>query len=142
MLRHSKGSMVKVKHPLAVLSLVSGGTWEPQKLYSSCKKTVRTFEAGIKVNGQFLNNLRYLNDATILVDKVDNLDTTVQAAKDKSNSFGLNLNIRTTKLVIGASRVKASYRNATLSIDNQKVESVSKFLIFLARIDVSLRQII
>uniref|UniRef100_A0A1B0BJJ7 Reverse transcriptase domain-containing protein n=1 Tax=Glossina palpalis gambiensis TaxID=67801 RepID=A0A1B0BJJ7_9MUSC len=64
------------------------------------KELIETIKAYIKVNGQFINNIRYRDDATILADNMRDLQTIVQAVNDQSNSFGLSLNIMKTKFMI------------------------------------------
>lgn len=62
-----------------------------------------------------------------LANNMQDLQMMVRAVNDQSNNIRLNLNITKIKFMI-VSRTKTPYPNAVLSISNQNVERISKFL--------------
>ena len=56
-------------------------------------------QAGIKIAGRNINNLRYVNDTTHMV-KNEELKSLLMKVKDESEKVGLKLNIQKTKIMI------------------------------------------
>ena len=56
-------------------------------------------QAGIKVAGRNINNLRYADDTTIMAESKKELKSLVMRMKDKTEKAGLNLNIQKTKIM-------------------------------------------
>ena len=79
-------------------------------------------QAGIKIAGRNINNLRYADD-TILMAESEELKSLLMKVKEKSEKVGLKLNIQKTKIV-------ASGPITSWQVDEETVETV-KDLIFL-----------
>ena len=56
-------------------------------------------QAGIKIAGRNINNLRYADDTTIMVDGEEELKSLLMKVKEESEKFGLKLNIQKTKIM-------------------------------------------
>ena len=56
-------------------------------------------QAGIKIAGRNLNNLRYADDTTLTVESKKELRSFLMNVKEESEKFGLKLNIQKTKLM-------------------------------------------
>jgi len=80
-------------------------------------------QAGIKIAGRNLNNLRYADDATLMAESEEELKSLLMKVKVESDKDGLKLNIQKTKIM-------ASGPITSWEIDGETVETVSD-LIFL-----------
>ena len=56
-------------------------------------------QAGIKIAGRNLNNLRYADDTTLMAESEEKLKSLLMKMKEKSEKVGLKLNIRKTKIM-------------------------------------------
>ena len=56
-------------------------------------------EAGIKIAGRNINNLRYADDITLMAESREELNNLLMKVKDKSEKVGLKLNIQKTKIM-------------------------------------------
>ena len=56
-------------------------------------------QAGIKIAGRNINNLRYADDATLLAEKEQELKSLLMKGKEEGEKAGLKLNIRKTKIM-------------------------------------------
>ena len=56
-------------------------------------------QAGIKFAGRNINNLRYADDTTLTAESEKKLKSLLMKVKEKSEKFGLKLNIQKTKIV-------------------------------------------
>ena len=56
-------------------------------------------EAGIKIVGRNINNLRYSDDTTFMVESEDELKSLLMKVKNESEKVGLELNIQKTKIM-------------------------------------------
>ena len=65
-------------------------------------------QAGIKISGRNINNLRYADDTTLRAESEDELKSLLMKAKEESEKAGLKLNIQKTKIM--ASGLKRSWR--------------------------------
>ena len=81
-------------------------------------------QAGIKIAGRNINNLRYANDTTFMAESEEELKSLLMKVKEESEKVGLKLNIQKTKIM-------ASGPITSWEIDRETVETVSDF-IFLA----------
>ena len=54
-------------------------------------------QAGIKIAGRNINNLRYLDNTTLMVETEDELKSLLMKVKEESEKVGLKLNIQKTK---------------------------------------------
>ena len=77
-------------------------------------------QAGIKIAGRNINNLRYANDTTLMVESEEELKSLLMKVKVESEKAGLKLNIQKTKIM-------ASGPIISWEIDGETVETVSDF---------------
>ena len=56
-------------------------------------------QAGIKIAGKNINNLRYADDTTLMVESKEELKSLLMKMKDESEKVGLKLNIQKTKIM-------------------------------------------
>ena len=56
-------------------------------------------QAGIKIAGRNVNNLRYADDTTLMAESEEELKSLLMKVKDESEKFGLKLNIQKTKIM-------------------------------------------
>ena len=56
-------------------------------------------QAGIKIAGRNINNLRYADDTTLMVESKEELKSLLMKVKEESEKFGLKLNIQKTKIM-------------------------------------------
>ena len=80
-------------------------------------------QAGIKIAGRNINNLRYADDTTFMAESKEELKSLLMKVEEKSEKAGLNLNIQKTKIM-------ASVSITSWQIDGGKVETVTD-IIFL-----------
>ena len=56
-------------------------------------------QAGIKIDGRNINNLRYADDTTLMAESEEELKSLLMKVKEESEKFGLKLNIQKTKIM-------------------------------------------
>ena len=56
-------------------------------------------QAGIKIAGRSINNLRYVDDTTLLAESKEELQSLLMKVKEESEKAGLKLNIQKTKIM-------------------------------------------
>ena len=56
-------------------------------------------QAGIKISGRNINNLRYADDTTLMVESEEELMSLLMRVKEESEKVGLKLNIQKTKIM-------------------------------------------
>ena len=78
-------------------------------------------QAGIKIAGRNINNLRYVDDTTIMAESEEELKSLLMKVKEESEKVGLKLNIQKTKIV-------ASSPITSWEIDGETVETVTAFI--------------
>ena len=78
-------------------------------------------QAGIKIAGRNINNLRYANDTTLIAESEEELKSLLKEVKEDSEKVGLKLNIQKTKIM-------ASGPISSWEIDGETVETVSDFI--------------
>ena len=78
-------------------------------------------QAGIKIAGRNINNLRYADDTTLMAESEEELKTLLMKVKEESKKVGLKLNIQKTKIM-------ASGSISSWEIDGETVETVSDFI--------------
>ena len=81
-------------------------------------------QAGIKIAGRNINNLRYAGDTTLMAESEEELKNLLMKMKE-SEKVGLKLNIQKTKIM-------ACCPITSWEIDGETVETVSDFFFFLA----------
>ena len=79
-------------------------------------------QAGIKIAGRNINNLRYADDTTLMAESEEELKSLLMKVKGESEKVGLKLNIQ--KMMIMASGPITSWE-----IDGETVETVSNFIL-------------
>ena len=78
-------------------------------------------QAGIKIAGRNINNIRYADDTTLMAESEDDLKSLLMKVKEESENVGLRLNIQKTKIM-------ASGPITSWQIDGETVETVSDFI--------------
>ena len=56
-------------------------------------------QAGIKISGRNINNLRYADDTTLMAESEEELNSLLMKVKEESKEAGLKLNIQKTKIM-------------------------------------------
>ena len=56
-------------------------------------------QAGIKIDGRIINNLRYADDTTLMAESEEELKSLLMKEKKESEKVGLKLNIQKTKIM-------------------------------------------
>ena len=77
-------------------------------------------QAGIKIDGRNINNLRYADDTTLMAESEEELKSLLMNVKEESEKVGLKLNIQKTKMM-------ASGPITSWQIDGETVETVSDY---------------
>ena len=72
-------------------------------------------QTGIKISGRNINNLRYADDTTLMVENEEELKSLLMKVKEETEKIGLNLNIQKTKIM-------ASGPITSWQIDGETVE--------------------
>ena len=78
-------------------------------------------QAGIKIAGRNINNLRYADDTTLMAESEEELESLLMKVKEESEKVGLKLNIQKTKIM-------ASGPVTSWQIDGETVETVTDFI--------------
>ena len=78
-------------------------------------------QAGIKIAGRNINNLRYVDDTTLMAESKEELKSLLIKVKEESENVGLKLNIQKTKIM-------ASGPVTSWQIDGETVEAVTDFI--------------
>ena len=84
-------------------------------------------QAGIKIAGRNINNLRYADDTTLMAENEKELKSFLMKVKEESEKVGLKLNIQKTKIM-------ASGPITSWQIDGETVETVSGFILLGSKI--------
>jgi len=84
-------------------------------------------QAGIKIAGRNINNLRYADDTTLMAESEKGLKSLLMKAREESEKAGLKLNIQKTKIM-------ASGPITSWEIDGETVETVSDFIFWGSKI--------
>ena len=84
-------------------------------------------QAGIKIAGRNLNNLRYADNITLMAESEEELKNVLMKVKEESEKVGIKLNIQKTKIM-------ASGPITSWEIDRGTVETVSDFIFLGSKI--------
>ena len=84
---------------------------------------------GIKVARENINNLRYVNDITLMAESEEELKSLLMKVKEESEKVGLKLNIQKTK-------VMASGPITSWEIDGETMETITDFIFLRSKITV------
>ena len=79
-------------------------------------------QAGIKISGRNINNLRYADDTTLMAESEEELKSLLMKVKEEREKVGLKLNIQKTK-------VMASSPITSWQIDGETVKTVADFIL-------------
>ena len=86
-------------------------------------------QAGIKIAGRNINNLRYADTTTIMAESEEELKSLLMKVKEESEKVGLKLNVQKTKIM-------ASGPITSWEIDGETVETVSDFIFLGSKITI------
>ena len=78
-------------------------------------------QAGIKIAGININNLRYADDTTLIAESKEELKSLSMKVKEKNEKFGFKLNTQKTKIM-------ASSTITSWQLDGETVETVADFI--------------
>ena len=81
-------------------------------------------QAGIKIAGRNINNLRYADDTTLMAESKEELKTLLMKVKEESEKVGLKLNFQKTKIT-------ASCPITSWQIDGETMETVTDYFFWL-----------
>jgi len=84
-------------------------------------------QAGIKIAGRNINNLRYADDTTLMAESKEELKSFLMKVKEESEKVGLKLNIQKTKII-------ASGPITSWQIDGETMETVRNFIFWGSKI--------
>ena len=84
-------------------------------------------QAGIKIAGRNINNLRYADDTTLRAENEEELKSLLMKAKEESEKVGLKLNIQKTEIM-------ASNPITSWEIDGETMETVADFIFLGSKI--------
>ena len=84
-------------------------------------------QAGIKTAGRNIDDLRYADDTTLMVESEEELKSLLMTVKEESEKVGLKLNIQKTKIM-------ASSPITSWQIDGETVETVAEFIFLGSKI--------
>ena len=79
-------------------------------------------QAGIKIAGRNINNLRYADDTTLMAESKEELESLLMEVKEESEKVGLKLNIQKTEIM-------ASSPIASWQLVEETVETVAGFIL-------------
>ena len=86
-------------------------------------------QAGIKITGRNINNLRYADDTTLMAESEEELKSLLMKVKEESEKVHVKLNIQKTKIM-------ASCPITSWQIDGETVETVADFIFWGSKITV------
>ena len=89
-------------------------------------------QAGIKIAGRNINNLRYADNTTLMAESKEELKSLLMKVKEESKKVGLMLNIQKTKIM-------ASGPNHSWQIDGETVEIVADFILGGSKITAAMK---
>ena len=79
-------------------------------------------QAGVKIAGRNINNLRYADDTTLMAESEEELKSLLMKVEEENEKIGLKLNIQKTKIM-------ASGAITSWEINGETVETVSSFIL-------------
>ena len=90
-------------------------------------------QAGIKIAGQNINNLRYADDTTLMAEDEKELKSLLMKVKEESEKVGLKLNIQKNKIM-------ASSPITSWQIDGTTVETAADFIFLGSKITAEIKR--
>ena len=116
-----------------------GGAWwtavygvpksRTRKKRLSSSSLAKIIQAGIKIAGRNISNLRYADNTTLMAESKEKLKSLLMRVKEESEKVGLKLNIQKTK-------VTASSPTTSWQIDEETMETVTDFIFSASKITV------
>ena len=79
-------------------------------------------QAGIKIAGRNISNLRYVDDTMLMAESEEGLKTFMMMVKDENEKAGLKFNIQKTKIM-------AAGPNTSGQVDGETMETVTDFIL-------------
>ena len=109
-----------------IKAVYSQGIWSPRLFNLYAEYIMRNAgldeaQAGIKIAGRNINNLRYADDTTLMAESEEKLKSLLIKMKQESEKIGLKLNIQKTMIM-------ASGPIISWEMDEETVETVSDFI--------------
>ena len=86
-------------------------------------------QAGIKIAGNSINNLRYADDTTLIAESEGELKSLLMKVKEESEKVGLNFNIQKTKIMVSSPII-------SWQIDGETMETMTDFIFLVSKITV------
>jgi len=86
-------------------------------------------QAGIKIAGTNINNLRYADDTTLRADSEEELKSLLMKVKEEGENVGLKLSIQRTKIMVSSPII-------SWQIDGKTMETVRDFIFLESKITV------
>ena len=83
-------------------------------------------QAGIKIAGRNINNLRYADDATLMAEIEEELKSLLMKVKEESEKVGLELNIQKTKIMVSGTIT-------SWQIDGETMETMRDFIFWVPK---------
>ena len=80
-------------------------------------------QAGIKISGRNINNLRYAHDTTLMAESKEEIKSLLMKVKEENKKVGLKLNIQKTKIMHGILSI------TSWQIDGETMEIVTDFIL-------------
>ena len=84
-------------------------------------------QTGIKIAGRNINNIRYVDDSTLMAESKEELKSLLMKVKEESEKVGLKLNIQKTKIM-------ASGPITSRQIDEETMKTVTDFILLGSKI--------
>ena len=84
-------------------------------------------QAGVKIAGRNINNLRYADDTTLMAESKEELKSLLMKVKEESEYFGSKLNVLKTKIM-------ESGPITSWQVDRETMETVGEFIFFGSKI--------
>ena len=78
-------------------------------------------QAGIRIGGRNINNLRYADDTTLMAESEEELKHLLMKVKEESEKVGLKVSVQKTKIMAPSPRI-------SWQIDGETVETVADFI--------------
>ena len=88
-------------------------------------------QAGIKIGGRNMNNLRYADDTTLMAETEEELKSLLMKVKEESEKSGLKLNTQKTKII-------ASGPITSWQTDGEAMKTVAEFIFLGSKITVDI----
>lgn len=87
------------------------------------KEAVDEVQIGIKVNGKYINNIRYADDSVLMAESIEDLQNLLDRVNNASEEMGLTINTQKTKVMV----ISKTDENCHIYLNNTQLEQVHKF---------------